>query len=204
MSDSTFDVTRFQNRNGVTSWRVSGWLHGLRIRTNFKSRQEAGAEMAALEAKAAQAASNVRATSTFLTDDQLREAEAAFRRLADAPKSLSFYLDYAFTNYRAPEREISIEAAAAAYLATRQQEHARGLLSACQLKDIRLQLEMLKKHFPNKALSQLSRDSLALHCQRGNASPKTFNNTCRSNQLRIRVCASIFRRQWTIAPVAPP
>lgn len=176
MPDSSFDVTRFENRNGVTSWRVSGWLHGLRVRKNFKSREEAGAEMAALEAKSAQAASNVRATSTFLTDDQLREAEAAFRHLTDAPKSLSFYLDYAVTNYRAAEREISIEDAAAAYLATRQQEHARGLLSACQLKDIRLQLEMLKTHFPNKTLSQLSRESLAAHCQRGNAGPKTFNN----------------------------
>ena len=38
---------------------------------------------------------------------QLHEAEAAFRRLATAPKSLDFYLDYALTNYRAPEREIT-------------------------------------------------------------------------------------------------
>jgi len=76
MPDSSFDVTRFENRNGVISWRVSGWLHGLRVRKNFKSREEAGAELAALEAKAAQAAGNVRGTSTFLADDQLREAEA--------------------------------------------------------------------------------------------------------------------------------
>ena len=75
MPDSSFDVTRFENRNGVVSWRASGWLHGLRVRKNFKSREEAGAELAALEAKAAQAAGNVRGTSTFLADDQLREAE---------------------------------------------------------------------------------------------------------------------------------
>ena len=76
MPDGSFDVTRFENRNGVISWRISGWLHGLRIRKNFKSREEAGAELAALEAKAARAAGNVRGTSTFLTDDQLRAAEA--------------------------------------------------------------------------------------------------------------------------------
>ena len=76
MPDSSFDVTRFENRNGVISWRISGWLHGLRIRKSFKSREEAGAEWAALEAKAARAAGNVRGTSTFLTDDQLRAAEA--------------------------------------------------------------------------------------------------------------------------------
>ena len=76
MPDGSFDVTRFENRNGVISWRISGWLHGLRIRKSFKSREEAGAEWAALEAKAARAAGNVRGTSTFLTDDQLRAAEA--------------------------------------------------------------------------------------------------------------------------------
>ena len=76
MPDGSFDVTRFENRNGVISWRISGWLHGLRIRKSFKSREEAGAEWAAREAKAARAAGNVRGTSTFLTDDQLRAAEA--------------------------------------------------------------------------------------------------------------------------------
>jgi len=116
MSDSSFDVSRFQNRNGVASWRVSGWLHGLRVRTNFKSREEAAAHRAALEIKALQAAGNGRAATTFLTDDQLREAEAAFRRLTVAPQSLSFYLDYALANYRAPERDITVDAAVAAYL----------------------------------------------------------------------------------------
>lgn len=117
------DLTRYENRNGVISWRVSGWLHGLRVRKNFKSREEAGAERAALEAKAAQAASNVRAASTFLNDDQLREAEAAFRRLTDAPKSLSFYLDFALANYRAPDREQTLADAVTTYLAFKQREH---------------------------------------------------------------------------------
>jgi hypothetical protein len=77
MSDRTFDLTRFENCNGVISWRVSGWFHGLRVRKNFKSREGAGAERTALETKAAQAASNVRAASTFLPNDQLLQSEAA-------------------------------------------------------------------------------------------------------------------------------
>src|SRR5690606_8058099 len=105
---------------------------------------------AALEAKAAQAISNIRAASTFLSDDQLREAEAAFRRLDGSPKSLSFYLDYALANYRPPEREITVEKATAAYLATKKQEHERGMLSECQLKDIRLRLEDLDEAFPGR------------------------------------------------------
>jgi len=176
MPDTSFDVTRFVNRNGVTSWRVSGWLHGLRFRKNFKTREEAGAERAALEAKAAQAAAGVRLASTFLSEDQLRDCESAIRRLADKPKPLSVYLDYAFAHYRAPEREITIDDAATAYLATKQQEHDRGMLSLSQLKDIRVRLVTLKKAFPEKMLSALTRESVAAHCHRGNASPKTFNN----------------------------
>ena len=173
---SQFINSEFTNPSGEIVFRVTGWLDGTRIRKNFPTRAEASAERQALEIQRLQAETGIRTTATRLTDAQLHEAEASFRRLIDAPKSLSFYLDYALANYRAPEREISVGDAAAAYLASKRQEHARGLLSACQLKDIRLQLETLKKHFPNKTLSQLSRESLAIHCQRGNASPKTFNN----------------------------
>jgi hypothetical protein len=49
MSPSAFIVSRFVNRNGITSWRVDGRLHGLRIRKNFKTRVEAGAEKNALD-----------------------------------------------------------------------------------------------------------------------------------------------------------
>ena len=36
---------------------------------------------------------------------QLKEAEAAFSRLAGQPRSLCFYLDYALANYREPEKQ---------------------------------------------------------------------------------------------------
>lgn len=49
-------VAPFENRNGVTSYRLTGWLHGERVRRNFKTRDEANAEKAALEIRAIQAA----------------------------------------------------------------------------------------------------------------------------------------------------
>ena len=64
---------------------MAGWLHGPRIRKNFKTQEEAAAENAALEVNAAQFASGIRSKATFLTDDQLREAEAAFRRMKATP-----------------------------------------------------------------------------------------------------------------------
>jgi hypothetical protein len=36
-------VTPFENRNGFISYRVTGWLHGERVRKNFKTRAEANA-----------------------------------------------------------------------------------------------------------------------------------------------------------------
>ena len=89
-----FIVSRFENRNKITSWRVDGRLHGLRIRKNFKTREEAGAEKAALDLKALQAAVGMRSASTFLTDVQLRTAEDAYRRLEGRASPLLVYLDY--------------------------------------------------------------------------------------------------------------
>src|SRR5277367_861499 len=93
-----FIVSRFENRNKITSWRVDGRLHGLRIRKNFKTREEAGAEKAALDLKALQAAVGMRSASTFLTDIQLRAAEDAFRRVEGRASPLLVYLDYALAN----------------------------------------------------------------------------------------------------------
>ena len=69
--ENSFSVSRFKNRNGVFSFRVDGYLNGNRIRRNFKTREEAAAEQAALTIKALQLASNLRSVSTSLTEDQV-------------------------------------------------------------------------------------------------------------------------------------
>ncbi|MCX6936349.1 MAG: PD-(D/E)XK motif protein [Verrucomicrobia bacterium] len=174
--DSTFVIPEFTNPSGEIVFRLFGWLDGKRIRKNFPTRAEAVAERQALEISLVQAQSSVRTAITRLTDSQLHDAEVAFSRLGNAPKSLAFYGEYALANYRAPEREITVETAATTYLATKQTAYGRGLVSGCQLKDIRIRLVTLKKAFPGKVLSQLTREALAAHCQQGNPKPKTFNN----------------------------
>ena len=176
MPDTTFALTRFDNRNGTTSWRISGWLASVRIRKNFKTREEAAAEMAALEIKAAQLQSGLRTATTFLSDDQLREAEAVFRRMAGQPRPLGFYLDYALANYREPQRQKSLIDAAADYLAIKKREHERQLISKPQLNTIRCHLDVLKKHFPSATVADLTAPHLTAYFQTGNASLKTYNN----------------------------
>ena len=176
MPDTAFDVTRYENRNGVTSWRVAGWLHGFRIRKNFKSREEAAAEAATLEIKALQATSGLRSLATTLTDEQAREAEAAFRRLADKPRPLSFYLDFALANYRQPENQKSLSDAITDYKRSKSHEHEQGQLSAPQLARIGWDLKRLDEHFPKRSVAELTLPAIVAFLEKGRPGMKTYNN----------------------------
>ncbi|HEY4245904.1 MAG TPA: hypothetical protein VGM64_03555 [Lacunisphaera sp.] len=151
-----FTVSRFKNRNGVFSFRVDGRLHGVRIRRNFKTPEEAGAEKAALTIKAMQSASGLQSATTFLVADQLREAEAVFRRLAGRSHPLSFYVDFALANYREPVTQKLLTEAVAEYVATKQHEHEQDLLSEPHLTRMKWDLNRLEKHFPGATVAELT------------------------------------------------
>ena len=174
--ENSFTVVRFKNRNGVISWRVSGWLHGVRIRKNFKTREEAAAEKAALELGAEQAASGLRSVSTSLAVEQVREAESAFQRLAGRTRGLSFYLDYALANYRDPVQDKALAGAAKEYVALRQNDHNQGHLSHRQFTSFRCELRAMATVFAGKTVSELTPAALAEFFKRGQASKKTYNN----------------------------
>ncbi len=195
MNHTEFAVSRFENRNGVTSWRIAGWLHGVRIRKNFKIREEAAAEKAALELNALQATAGMRAAMTFLADEQLRQAEDAFRRIDGRGCSLLFYLDYALTNYRAPEREQSLATAVEAYLAFKQREHERGIISAVQVGSIKKELTLLQGLFPGSTVAPLTPESLTVFCERGQPSLKTYNNR---RGILSTFFKFVFQKDWIV------
>jgi hypothetical protein len=120
MNQSKFVLTQFENRNGVTFWRIEGRLHGVRIRRNFKTREEAAAEKATLEIKALQTVAGMRQVATTLSDDQVREAEALFQRMNGKPRPLSFYVDFGLANYRAPEHQKTLAEASTEYLRSKE------------------------------------------------------------------------------------
>lgn len=97
-----FVISEFTIPSGNIVFRVSGWLDGQRDRKNLSTRAEAEAERQALKLAQIQAETGVRTAATRLTDDQLKEAEGAFLRLESRTRSMSFYLEYALTNYRDP------------------------------------------------------------------------------------------------------
>ena len=164
---TTFAVSRFKNRNGVFSFRVDGHLNGVRIRRNFKTQEEAAAEKAALELKALQIVSNLRSVTTSLTEDQVREAEVVFRRLADHGRPLSFYVDFALANHRDPTHQKPLDEAVAAYLAVKAAEHEQMLISPSQLTTIKRHMAALKKHFQGVSVGELIAARLTQYFQRG-------------------------------------
>jgi integrase len=173
---TTFAVSRFENRNGVISWRVDGQLHGLRIRRNFKTREAATAEKAALEIKALQIVSNLRSVTTCLTEDQVREAEVVFRRLADLGRPLSYYVDFTLANHREPTHQKPLDEAVAAYLTVKAAEQEQRLISPSQFTTIKRHMAALKKHFPSVTVAELTASRLTPYLQRGKPCLKTYNN----------------------------
>ncbi len=176
MNHTEFVVSRFENANGVISWRVSGWLHGVRIRKNFKTREEAAAEKATLEIKALQNASGLRPVATALTEPQVREAEAVFRRLGDNARPLSFYVDFALANYREPEKQKPLADAVADYVAAKEHEFKQDQLSIPQMKRIRWDLRRLAETFPRKAVAELTPTALTEFLEKNRPGMKTHNN----------------------------
>ena len=174
--ENSFSVSRFKNRNGVFSFRVDGRLHGVRIRRNFKTQEEAAAEKAALELKSLQTASGLRSVTTFLATDQVREAEGAFRRLQAKSQSLTFYLDYALANYREPMTQKLLTEAVTEYVATKQHEHEQDLLSEPHLTRMKRDLKRLEKHFPSATVAELTGARLIGYFEARKAALKTYNN----------------------------
>lgn len=113
---------------------------------------------------------------TFLTDDQLRDAESAFRRLKELPLSLSGYLDFAISNYRAAKPAPPLPEAIKQYLAKREWDHSQGLLSAPQFKTIKDNMGVFGRHFSGSKLVEINGQALADFCQKGTRSLKTYNN----------------------------
>jgi hypothetical protein len=191
----SFVVSRFTNPSGAVVYRVSGFLHGTRIRKNFASRLDAEAEVQALEIRKLQEAAAVRPALTRLNEDQLHEAEAAFRRLKDAPRSLLFYLDYALANYREPALQKPLAVAVDEYLAARRLDHQRTLLSMRQLRSIENELTVFKKHFPTSTVSEFTAAKLTPYLERGKGGLKTYNNR---RGLLSTFFKFAFKKDWVV------
>jgi integrase len=194
MKHTKFVVSSFENRNGTISWRVDGYLNGVRIRRNFKTREEAAAEKSALEIQAAQTVSGIRTVATSLTAEQVREAEAVFQRLRSQPCGLSFYVDFALHNYKKPDQQKRLSAACADYVAAKQWELDQDQLSVPQMRHIRWEMKRLTDHFATQSVAEVTSNALIAFLEPGKAGMKTHNNRRGLLSTFFKFC---FQRGWT-------
>ncbi|MGH7959458.1 MAG: site-specific integrase [Opitutaceae bacterium] len=190
-----FVISEFTNPSGEVVFRVGGWQDGKRVRKNFATRAEAQAERQVLEIAALQTESGMRVAATRLSDDQLREAEAAFHRLVGRARSLAFYLDYALTNYRDPVNDMSLTEAVKLYLAVREADEKLGHISHRQFTAFRCELRALVSAFAGKKVAELAPGALTDYFRRDSASKKTFNNRRGLVGAFLRYC---LLRDWVV------
>ena len=173
---TAFVISKFTNPSGEIVFRVSGQLDGKRVRKNFPIHAEAEAERQILEIQRLQAEAGIRIAGTRLTDEQLQEAEAVFRRLAGQPQSLSFYVDFALANYSELEKQKSLADAIAAYVAAKEHEFAQDHISRPQMARIRMDLKRLQAHFGGQGVAGLTASGLVEFLEMGRPALKTYNN----------------------------
>ncbi|MEN8726052.1 MAG: phage integrase N-terminal SAM-like domain-containing protein [Lentimonas sp.] len=93
-------ITKFKNRSGNVSWRVTGTTNGERIRKNFASHAEALNEKQQYNNVLSLNQQN-RTAVTTMSDAQVGEAQDAYERL-NGDHSLRFAVDFFLQHYRAP------------------------------------------------------------------------------------------------------
>ncbi|WP_277557770.1 site-specific integrase [Ereboglobus sp. PH5-10] len=190
---SNFTVKPFKNRNGVTSWRVSGWLHGLRVRKNFKNKQDAFVERGALDLKIMQTQSSLRPVTTSLSEAQVREAEILFQKFAGKPRTLAFYADYGLAHYKEPISQISLADAVKVYLETRRDDEKHNVIGKRQLKTIESEFAELQRWFPTQNLADLTTDLLKTYINRGNLARPQVHPARKTVNLRYGHLFTFFR-----------
>jgi len=191
--NSSFVVTEFTNPSGEIVFRVSGWLDRKRVRKNFSTRIEAEAERQVLEIQREQTEVGIRTAVTRLDDEQLHEAEAVFRRLANLPRPLSFYVEFALANYREPENQKPLADAVAKYVEAKEHEFDQDQISYSQLSRIRGDLKRLNKYFMGKSVAEVTATSLVTALEIGRPGMKTYNNRRGIISTFLKFC---FHRGW--------
>ncbi|MEO6994250.1 MAG: site-specific integrase [Lacunisphaera sp.] len=186
-------ISKFTNPSGEIVFRVSGWLDGKRVRKNFPTRTEAEAERQILEIQQIQTETGVRTAATRLDDDQLHEAETAFRLIAGQFDSLTFFVKFALANYRKPENQKLLADAATEYIAAKEHEFEQNHISVPQMARIRWDLKRLHAYFPGQTVAELTVATLVAFLEVGRPGLKTYNNRRGILSTFFKFC---FHRGW--------
>lgn len=165
-----FSIREYPNASGTVSYRVVGYkLNGERVRKNFPTRLEAEQERTDLEAEAAGLTAPAQLKRTRLTDDQLAEAEAAFKA-AEGRKISKIVAHYLSLEERLKPRHLGLDSAisfveshyreelvsVSIFNSTREFIQSRFKKSLRTIQFYETALQLLLQPDPNKELSEFT------------------------------------------------
>lgn len=169
-SRSKIRITKFKNRSGNTSWRVTGTIDGERIRRNFATHAEALNEKQNLANLCLQE-SRFRPAVTTLTDAQLAEAQDAFERL-NGNHSLRKAVDFFLKNHHEPETTYNMEDVLEDFYADKRTSGVRER-TIVQLES---SLSRFSKFIGGRKLHEINLEDLQQYMQKHKWARKTRNN----------------------------
>lgn len=152
------------------------------------------AEKAILQLQAAQTEQEMRTVATTLTADQGRDAETVFHRLRGRPCPLSFYVDFALTNYKEPEHQKKLIDACADYVMAKQCEFDQRQLSKSQMRHIGWEMQRLAKQFTALSVAEVTSTALTAYLESSGGGMKNHNNRRGLLSTFFKFC---FMRGWT-------
>ncbi|MGC9453048.1 MAG: hypothetical protein ACP5I4_16575, partial [Oceanipulchritudo sp.] len=143
--------------NGSTAYRITGTIDGKQVRKNFKKRADALQEKRHLTSDKLNTEPHARAVWTTLSPAENRDAIAAVSklRLAKVDKTLSFAVDFMLKHHIGGEEDILISDAVDAYVAHKQEERDRGIISAPQLRSITKEMNIFKDSMGDRGLDSV-------------------------------------------------
>jgi len=190
-----FHVTHFRNPSGEEVFRVAGYQpNGDRVRENWKTMEEAIARKADLDVQAVNIVTTTasRLKATWLTDAQIKDAEAARARMDAAKmtdKTFYFAADHLVTTYHEPVRQITVAKAFEQFIAERKKQNRRR----ATIRNLNGRLGMFSKLHGQKNVANVTAEECRDFVFRKGTSPR--------NQINDRLAVSNFynwcvRRQF--------
>jgi hypothetical protein len=170
-------VTQTEHRATYTTWLVSGYVNGKRIRIRCKTEQEARIKKSEQETAAINSERSARFIQTRLTAAQLSEAESCVDRLQ--PKyTLTEAVDFFLQNFHAPEFTITVGESSTKFRAAME-----GVVRDRTLIQLKSSLGQFERFTDNANLHEVTSELIerflqSLRARNGTdkASRKTWNN----------------------------
>lgn len=195
---NVFSTKRIQvTANGYTytQWKVEGRLNGARVRKFFPNKEEAEGYRQLKEVEAINRSHDLRPSVTHLTSEQLRQAEAAFKRLGN--RSILAAADWYLDTYRDTLTTLSVTEAYPKFIDDRRPHVRQGTLG-----DYTSSLKAFGEFTTKRPLPEIRGDDVADFLKSRNLKGKSWNNTRADLSAFFTWCEKAPRKWITSNPVA--